>query len=63
MSTIDRSAYVEMYGPTVGDRVRLADTELWIEVEDLTVQSPQTVLIRTRLLGGAHALTRTIQRP
>lgn len=26
-------AYAEMYGPTTGDRVRLADTELWIEVE------------------------------
>ena len=34
---ISRQAYAEMYGPTVGDRVRLADTELWIEVErDLT---------------------------
>ncbi|RNL67252.1 urease subunit alpha [Zhongshania marina] len=33
MSTIDRRAYADMYGPTVGDRVRLADTELWIEVE------------------------------
>ena len=33
MSTIDRRAYAEMYGPTVGDRVRLGDTELWIEVE------------------------------
>lgn len=30
---IDRQAYAEMFGPTVGDRVRLADTELWIEVE------------------------------
>ena len=30
---IGRQAYAEMYGPTVGDRVRLADTELWIEVE------------------------------
>ncbi len=30
---IARQAYAEMYGPTVGDRVRLADTELWIEVE------------------------------
>jgi len=30
---ITRRAYAEMYGPTVGDRVRLADTELWIEVE------------------------------
>ncbi len=33
MSTIDRSAYAEMYGPTTGDRVRLGDTELFIEVE------------------------------
>jgi urease subunit alpha len=33
-----RSAYAEMFGPTTGDRVRLADTELWIEVEkDYTV--------------------------
>jgi len=35
---ITKQAYAEMYGPTVGDRVRLADTELWIEVEkDYTV--------------------------
>jgi urease subunit alpha len=35
---ITRQAYAEMYGPTVGDRVRLADTELWIQVErDYTV--------------------------
>jgi urease subunit alpha len=33
MTTISRRAYAEMFGPTVGDRVRLADTELWIEVE------------------------------
>jgi urease subunit alpha len=33
MATIDRRAYADMYGPTVGDRLRLADTELWIEVE------------------------------
>jgi urease subunit alpha len=31
--TIDRHAYAEMYGPTTGDRVRLGDTELMIEVE------------------------------
>lgn len=30
---ISRSAYAAMYGPTVGDKVRLADTELFIEVE------------------------------
>ena len=33
MATIGRRAYAEMFGPTVGDRVRLADTELIIEVE------------------------------
>ena len=30
---ISRQAYAEMFGPTTGDRVRLADTELWIQVE------------------------------
>jgi urease subunit alpha len=35
---IARRTYAQMYGPTVGDRVRLADTELFIEVErDFTV--------------------------
>jgi len=34
MTTISRQAYMEMYGPTTGDKVRLGDTELWIEVED-----------------------------
>jgi urease subunit alpha len=35
---ISREAYAEMYGPTTGDRIRLADTALWIEVEaDRTV--------------------------
>ncbi len=33
MSKIGRRAYAEMYGPTVGDRVRLGDTALWIMVE------------------------------
>ncbi|MBP6807047.1 MAG: urease subunit alpha [Chromatiaceae bacterium] len=33
MATISRRAYAEMYGPTTGDRVRLGDTELWIQVE------------------------------
>ncbi len=31
--TISRAAYAEMFGPTTGDRVRLADTGLWLEVE------------------------------
>jgi len=33
MATISRDAYANMFGPTTGDRVRLADTELWIQVE------------------------------
>ena len=32
MSTIDRRRYAALYGPTVGDRIRLADTNLLIEV-------------------------------
>ena len=33
MTKISRQAYAEMFGPTTGDRIRLADTELFIEVE------------------------------
>ncbi len=37
MSALSRRAYAEMFGPTTGDRIRLADTDLFIEVErDLT---------------------------
>lgn len=35
---MDKRAYAEMFGPTVGDKVRLADTQLWVEVEkDFTI--------------------------
>lgn len=38
MAEISRQAYADMFGPTTGDKVRLADSELWVEVEnDLTV--------------------------
>ncbi len=38
MAKIGRQAYAEMFGPTVGDRLRLADTGLMIEVEkDFTI--------------------------
>ncbi|AWB48008.1 urease subunit alpha [Gemmobacter aquarius] len=45
---ISRSAYADMYGPTVGDRVRLGDTDLIIEVE--------RDLIAERSSGQANAL-------
>jgi len=38
MARISRRAYADMFGPTVGDRVRLADTDLIVQVEkDFTV--------------------------
>ncbi|NEM89945.1 urease subunit alpha [Galbitalea soli] len=44
MVWIDRSRYAALYGPTVGDRLRLGDTELWIEVErDETVGGEEAV--------------------
>ncbi|MBY6190233.1 urease subunit alpha [Microbulbifer agarilyticus] len=33
MSQMDRESYAQMFGPTTGDRVRLGDTELWLQVE------------------------------
>jgi len=51
MATIGKRAYAEMFGPTVGDRVRLADTELVIEVEkDFTLQAGEG---RTDAAGNA----------
>ena len=40
MSTVSRRAYAEMFGPTTGDRVRLADTDLVVEIEmDFTLRA------------------------
>ena len=52
MATIGRRAYAEMFGPTVGDRVRLADTDLVIEVED------DYTLARRRLRRGGEVRRR-----
>ncbi|MET0704478.1 MAG: urease subunit alpha [Mycobacterium sp.] len=34
MTSIDRQSYARMFGPTTGDRIRLADSDLFVEVED-----------------------------
>ena len=48
---IPRRQYAELYGPTTGDRIRLADTELFIEVErDLTYPGDEAVF------GGGKVL-------
>ena len=40
---ISKKAYADIYGPTVGDKVRLADTELVVEVEkDYTVYGEES---------------------
>ncbi len=44
MVEISRAEYAALYGPTVGDQVRLGDTDLWIEIEkDLTVGGEEAV--------------------
>ncbi|MFL6088749.1 MAG: urease subunit alpha [Aeromicrobium sp.] len=44
MVEISRARYAALYGPTTGDEVRLADTDLWIQVEDdLTVGGEEAV--------------------
>ncbi|RCV53091.1 urease subunit alpha [Marinitenerispora sediminis] len=58
MSEIPRSEYAALYGPTVGDQIRLADTDLWIEVErDHCVGGDETIFgggksIRESMLQG-----------
>ena len=59
MATIERRAYAEMYGPTTGDRVRLADTELVIEVErdyTLAAGGPAVVFTATARLSISSAV-------
>ncbi len=50
-ATIDRAAYADMFGPTTGDRVRLADTELLVEVE-----SDRTVYGEEVKFGGGKVI-------
>ena len=41
MTDLDRAHYVDLYGPTTGDRIRLADTDLLIEVTEDRCRGPQ----------------------
>jgi urease subunit alpha len=52
MSTLDRSEYAARYGPTTGDLVRLADTDLWVRVE------ADDVFPGDELLGGCGKTAR-----
>jgi urease subunit alpha len=52
MTSLDRAEYSARYGPTVGDRVRLADTDLWVTVE------ADDVYPGDELLGGCGKTAR-----
>ncbi|MGW2591786.1 urease subunit alpha [Streptomyces sp. NPDC001515] len=58
MASITRAQYAKSYGPTVGDQIRLGDTNLWIEVtEDLTFGGDEAIFgggktIRESMLQG-----------
>lgn len=57
MVEISRSAYAALYGPTTGDQVRLADTDLWIEVEqDLTSGGEEAVF------GGGKSIRESMHQ-
>ena len=44
MAELSRHEYAALYGPSVGDQVRLGDTDLWIEVtEDRTAGGEEAV--------------------
>lgn len=66
MATISRQAYADMFGPTTGDRVRLADTELFIEVEkDFTLYGDEVKfgggkVIRDGMGQGQHVSSQVV---
>ena len=50
--TMQRSAYADMIGPTTGDRVRLADTDIIIEVEkDFTTYGEEVKFGGGKVMG------------
>ena len=52
---LSRRQYAEMFGPTVGDQVRLADSELFIEVErDLIAEAGDTKRVELVALAGTR---------
>ncbi|MGC9670876.1 urease subunit alpha [Planosporangium sp. 12N6] len=56
MSQISRRQYVDLYGPTVGDRIRLGDTDLYVEIErDLRVLGDEAVFGGTKTIRDGMA--------
>ncbi|GII23865.1 urease subunit alpha [Planosporangium mesophilum] len=56
MSQISRRQYVDLYGPTVGDKIRLGDTDLYVEIErDLRVLGDEAVFGGTKTIRDGMA--------
>src|SRR5919206_5077916 len=61
--SINRTKYANMYGPTVGDKVRLGDTELFIEIEkDFTVYGDEAKFGGGKTIRDAMAQSATAKR-
>lgn len=53
MATISRQQYNDLYGPTVGDKIRLGDTDLYVEItKDLCVYGDEVVYGGGKTLQG-----------
>ncbi|HEY4087200.1 MAG TPA: urease subunit alpha, partial [Bryobacteraceae bacterium] len=61
--SIDRRAYADFYGPTVGDRIRLADTSLVIEIEkDFTVYGDEITFGGGKVIRDGMGQNSTMSR-
>ncbi|KAH9966265.1 urease [Lactifluus volemus] len=59
-TSISREAYIAMFGPTTGDRIRLGDTELWIEAvygDEVKFGGGQSLLLRKSIREGMGQAT------
>ncbi|MDO6805223.1 urease subunit alpha, partial [Wenyingzhuangia sp. 1_MG-2023] len=61
---MDRTAYAQMFGPTVGDKVRLGDTDLWIEVEqDFTVYGDEVKFGGGKVIRDGMGQSQALNNP
>lgn len=61
MATISRQQYNNLYGPTVGDKIRLGDTQLYVEIEkDLCVYGDEVIYGGGKTLRDGMGLANTV---
>jgi urease subunit alpha len=58
VSNLERERYAQLYGPTVGDRVRLADTDLFIEIEQDLSRGPDAIATGDEAVFGGGKVIR-----